>query len=274
MSPANTSYHGEPSHLLRKLVLLFLLLTAAALGGVLLFRQKPDFPILLFAFFTNISLGLIAGLGVRIVLSNQGWFVRGLAAAALVVVGLGVLGYFTDWQTGIGPLEFGRSTVDWLDLTQMVIGIDTAWIVLRAWQGSALRTSEAAPRSQSYARRRRTAQAASTAAPRIQLPRGWAVWPKPKLRTNGASRSRAGTHAPVLTFQKAAVRPAKRRSGLFNRRPQVQLAVVEEHRCPFCLEPVMRTDPRGIRECDVCHTLHHADCWAITNVCQVPHLNT
>jgi ribosomal protein L37AE/L43A len=50
--------------------------------------------------------------------------------------------------------------------------------------------------------------------------------------------------------------------------------MVEEHRCPYCLDPVSRNDPRGVKECDVCHTLHHADCWAITGVCQVPHLNT
>jgi hypothetical protein len=24
-------------------------------------------------------------------------------------------------------------------------------------------------------------------------------------------------------------------------------------------------------ECQICHTLHHADCWAITGTCQVPH---
>ncbi|MBI5302633.1 MAG: hypothetical protein HY868_10890 [Chloroflexi bacterium] len=50
-------------------------------------------------------------------------------------------------------------------------------------------------------------------------------------------------------------------------------AVVEE-RCPYCLDVVKRNDPRGIKVCEVCHTPHHADCWAITGKCQVPHLNT
>jgi hypothetical protein len=277
MSPANASYDRAPSHLLRKLVLLFLLVTAAALGGVLLFRQKPDFPILLFSFFTIVTLGLIAGLGVRTVLRDAGGFVRGMAAAALVVTGLGLLGYFTEWQLGIGPLEFGRTTVDWLDLTQMVIGIDTAWITMRAWQSSAVRTVPATHNVVSRPRRRRAVQASGAAAPRVQLPRSWSLWPKPRVRANPAVRSRAATRgAPVLTFQKAQPQPIrpKRRTGLFRRRPQVQLAVTEEHRCPYCLDIVMRSDPRGTRECDVCHTLHHADCWAITGVCQVPHLNT
>jgi hypothetical protein len=29
-----------------------------------------------------------------------------------------------------------------------------------------------------------------------------------------------------------------------------------------------------VKKCEVCNTLHHADCWAITGMCQVPHLNT
>ncbi|MBI4786154.1 MAG: hypothetical protein HY782_03790 [Chloroflexi bacterium] len=49
---------------------------------------------------------------------------------------------------------------------------------------------------------------------------------------------------------------------------------VVEDRCPYCLDIVKRNDPRGVQVCEVCHTPHHADCWAITGKCQVPHLNT
>jgi hypothetical protein len=51
----------------------------------------------------------------------------------------------------------------------------------------------------------------------------------------------------------------------------VRLVGEEEHRCPYCLELVMKNDPRGITVCPICHTQHHADCWALTGVCQVPH---
>lgn len=51
------------------------------------------------------------------------------------------------------------------------------------------------------------------------------------------------------------------------------VSVVEE-RCPYCLDVVKRNDPRGVKVCEVCRTPHHADCWAITGKCQVPHLNT
>jgi hypothetical protein len=259
------------SYLLPKLVLLFLLVSAAASGLVYLLRQKPDFPPLLFTFFTDVSLGVIAGLGVRTIMRDHGWFTRGAAAAAVVVVGLAVVGYFTGWKAGLGPLEFGRTTVDWLGLTQLVIAIDTAWVTLRAWHQPALAMSEAAPR-QVTPRRRRAAK--SPAAPRIQLPRSWSLWPKPrpKVRTRSGSGARTGSQSPILTLMKQPARPRSR--GGFRRKPQVQLAVVEDHRCPYCLDPVLRTDPRGVKECEVCHTLHHADCWAITGVCQVPHLKT
>jgi transposase len=36
---------------------------------------------------------------------------------------------------------------------------------------------------------------------------------------------------------------------------------------------VTARDPRGEVTCPVCHTRHHADCWAVTGVCQVPHHN-
>jgi len=51
----------------------------------------------------------------------------------------------------------------------------------------------------------------------------------------------------------------------------IQLSGQVEHRCPYCLEIVDPDDPGGAVECPICHTLHHADCWAITGTCQVPH---
>ncbi len=44
--------------------------------------------------------------------------------------------------------------------------------------------------------------------------------------------------------------------------------------CPYCLEEVKPRDPRGRVVCSICGTPHHADCWAITGKCEVPHLQT
>ncbi len=54
----------------------------------------------------------------------------------------------------------------------------------------------------------------------------------------------------------------------------LKLTGVVEDRCPYCLDVVKKNDPRGVHKCEVCGTPHHADCWAITGKCQVPHLNT
>ncbi len=51
----------------------------------------------------------------------------------------------------------------------------------------------------------------------------------------------------------------------------VRLIGETEHRCPYCLEVVVNNDPRGVKVCPICHTRHHADCWAVTGNCQVPH---
>jgi ribosomal protein L37AE/L43A len=51
----------------------------------------------------------------------------------------------------------------------------------------------------------------------------------------------------------------------------IHLIGKEEHRCPYCLEEVTSNDARGVKICPICHTYHHADCWAVTGACQVPH---
>jgi len=63
-----------------------------------------------------------------------------------------------------------------------------------------------------------------------------------------------------------------RRRGL-RKRARIRIAAQVEHRCPFCLEIVEPRDPRGAVECSICHSFHHADCWAVTGTCQVPHHN-
>jgi hypothetical protein len=102
-------------------------------------------------------------------------------------------------------------------------------------------------------------------------PRGAAQSVEPAVRVKHTRRRpRSGVRA--LTAADLPVHPKPRRGR--GRKPRVQFAVVEDHRCPFCLDPVSRADPRGWVECEVCHALHHKDCWDITGVCQVPHLNT
>ncbi|MBI3739250.1 MAG: hypothetical protein HY258_09415 [Chloroflexi bacterium] len=295
MSSYDFDQTSEHWHLFRKLSLLFLLIVAIALGLVILFRQKTGIPLLWFNLLADAGLGLIAGAGSRILLRQRNGFIRGLASAAMAIIGLVVLGYFTDWKSGIGPLQFvGRNAanwnrlthavssldwnntirylridrfdVNWFALAHMMIAIDSSWIALRAWNHSSPRVLEpsvSSPRVRSRRRAARTSPSLAVvphvpAAQRVSVPgsnsRSRVKRRKPeRVRSSGSSRSKAWN--PL------------------RRKPDVQLAVYEEHRCPYCLEPVKRNDPRGTVECDICHTLHHKDCWDITGSCQVPHLN-
>lgn len=85
-------------------------------------------------------------------------------------------------------------------------------------------------------------------------------------RTNSTSKAKPGKRSR----QKAA--PSLLRAARRAARRGIRFTGNEEARCPYCLEPVQSNDPRGSKVCPICHTRHHADCWAVTGVCQMPHL--
>jgi hypothetical protein len=282
----------EPWHLARKVLLLLLLVVALALGLVILFRQRTAIPLLLFNVLADASFGLVAGLATRILLRRRHGLIQATASAAVSIVGLVVLGYFTGWRSGIGPfqaglvrvhwldwanfplqlpLKFEPGTTDLLDLAHLAIAVDTGWIALRAWKPGRRASMQPAPSHGRQASRvsvpaARPSVVPSAPAGRIRLPARAASKPLIKRRTFGRPLIPSG----------GAVRAGRARSKRWNplrHRPAVQLAVHEEHRCPYCLQDVNRDDPRGAVECPICHTLHHKDCWDITGTCQVPHLN-
>jgi hypothetical protein len=277
----------------RKLFLLFLLAVAAVLGLVILFRQYMNVPMGLFNLLADVSIGLIMGVGSRLVLRRRHWLLRAITATALSVVGLALLGWLTAARSGIGPVTLESRRVHWLDqahialriptpsnpgtmdlmdLAHMVIAVDTSWLALRAWQRRS-RVSRASTKAPAVLRPSLIAAPARMAA----MPSA----PVPQVRPRAISRTRppAGRKKigrPRISGAALAVRPDRstsRRRSVFRRRPEVQLAAYEAHRCPYCLEDVNRNDARGSVECPVCHTLHHKDCWDITGTCQVPHLN-
>jgi len=80
-------------------------------------------------------------------------------------------------------------------------------------------------------------------------------------------------HSPKKMAVRVQVKRARRIASPKPQDSAVRLVGKEEHRCPFCLEEVVPNDPRGVKICPVCHTRHHADCWDVTGVCQVPHIH-
>ena len=315
MSPVDTTRPvREPGYLFRKLVLLLLLITAATLWIVLLFKYQTGFPLLLSTFFADASLGLIAGFGSRFVLYHRDWLIQFLIAIAVVVIGMTMIGSLTNSVLGIGPIELERKAaeqirqirvdrnlvdqinllridsrrlldfhkMDWADPIHLAISLVMTVLSLQAWSRSisTLQTIELAPLPAPplvtpSRRRRKSPSSSSNGRARVALPGSWLTRLKPSSQPIHRTHSNNGSRSTVLKEPKKArdqvVRPKRRRS---RRKPHIQFALVEEHRCPYCLDSVTHNDARGVKECEVCHTLHHADCWAITGTCQVPHLNT
>ena len=319
MTPVDTSPSvGQQENLFRKLVLLLLLITAAVLWTVLLFKKSANFPLLLSTFFVDASLGLIAGFGTRFLLRRRDGFVRFLTAVFITLLGMIMIGSLTNSVLGIGPIklegkfaeqlneiDFNQSLLeqiqflqigsrplldisrmDWADPVHFGVSVLMMLLSHHAWSRATPTTTlqpievveviplpapTPSPRSTTRARRVRRSTTSSNGGAHVQRTANELTHlrpsplPQPRTRSNNGSRSTV-----VKKIKDPVVKPKRKRS---RHKPQIQFAIVEEHRCPYCLDTVARSDPRGVEECKVCHTLHHADCWAITGVCQVPHLN-
>lgn len=243
MSTAPASPTDPPrAELLRNMLLFGLLVFVVALGLPFLLRMARTGPTSWLVVLNGAALGLACGFSARWALDRHTPLLRLAAALAALAGGMAFQGWLTGWQVGIGPLEFWPGRVDWAGLGQFSLGMGAALLALYAWQAPALP--------------HRPAVAPGPAAP------------SPPPRPRREKRPRGATRTRVPPPPEPAKRPARRK-----RRSRLQLSAREEHRCPYCLEPVQPGDPRGAVECRVCHTLHHADCWAITGACQVPHYN-
>lgn len=304
-SISNPTTAEESDSFMRKLILVLLLVINAVLGIVLWFQADKELPLLLSTFFADATLGLAAGLGARIVFRNWNRIAQYLVVILSVVIGMILLGNLTDAVLGIGPLALQReasnqirqlsfdstlpsqlrsldidlrtfidfSKMEASDVAHIAGSLLLAVMSLQAWR-STRQVIEVEPLGHSQIEVEPRNSGVSLApggsnGSHAHQPVSWfrspggGATPTPRIRSKNRIRSAARNDA------KSARRSRSRR-----RRPQIQLAVVEEHRCPYCLDPVVRNDPRGVKECDVCHSLHHADCWAITGFCQVPHLNS
>jgi len=280
---SNQSLETEPEryNLLRKLAILLLLVISSALWLYILFREKRlSYPTTIQELASGVVIAIVAGLSAQLILSQRGGFLRFVAAMVGDVVGIYLLGFISDGKYGISKFGWLPRSVDYDGLN--LIGIGFVIILFMALLFRRTRIivipepiqvippeGESSIASVQY----EPANSISVSTPdhpRVVLPRiSWSGFrmpgSAPRVRTNGR-------HSGMIQPAKVApaVAPKRRR----RKKLRVQLALIEEHRCPYCLENVTRSDPHGVVECNVCHTLHHKDCWDITGSCQVPHLNT
>jgi hypothetical protein len=240
---------------------------------------------LLMTIFAVLAIGLAAGAAPRA--SFYGWsvWIRFLAMLIVLLLGLVALGFFTNWRMGIGPLDpWLNGVVDPNQLTQFGGAFFVATVALWAWGQPAEKAERVHSNHRHSLGRRGSGEIpvdkkpaghpeslhthvtrSTNPSPRISSFLRFMKVPKPRRQT------KPGNGKLILSRTAQPTRSGFGR--IFRRKPNVQVSLYEEHRCPYCLEVVTHNDPRGVKKCNVCSTMHHADCWEITGTCQVPHLN-
>jgi hypothetical protein len=266
----------EKYNLPRKLVILLLLVISASLWLYVLFHErKIGYGRTVQEIAAGVVIALVAGLGAQLILSQREGLFRFVAAMAADVAGVYLLGFISDGKYGISKFGWLPRTIDYDGLNLVGIGFLIIVLISLLFRRTKVvvipepiqvASPLGEPDDSDFV------QAGSSNSISVSEPiRPQVSWSR--ILTTPLIRARSnGQHAGRIKPMKAApvVAPKRHRR---SRKARVQLALVEEHRCPYCLENVTRSDPRGVVECTVCHTLHHKDCWDITGTCQVPHLN-
>jgi ribosomal protein L37AE/L43A len=269
----------------RKLIVLMLFVGGITGLIVLVNYYQTSLTPLLMKIFAGLAIGLAAGAGSRTVFYKWPGFVRFIVMLIVLPIGLFILGIFTNWRMGIGPLEpWIKGVIDSDQLIQLGGTLLVAQLALEAWSKPTSRSGDVIPEarhSPGPGEQIQTFSAAQSVYPRSSqlqlqenltfLPRGN---PQLKFAKKAKAQSRTTRRAEKIVVAHPTQQTRSKRKRLFQRKPNLQISRYEDHRCPYCLEEVKRNDSRGIKKCNVCNAVHHADCWEITGSCQVPHLNT
>lgn len=271
-------------------------LLAAILFAVTYVINRTVYPPVL-SLAATAGLGLVAGFAARYMLQGRAGLLRLLAAWAAILVGQLLLGLLTAGQLGVGPVRVPLNAPDWRGLWHCALSIWASLLALYAWPSQPIEEQpvEARPsiwlsprnawraftervREMTQSLRRRFARVATAPEPSSGHARSGlqtAPPPAPSAPSWSASARAGDEDAP------AAPRTPERRNGVnqpqlnrqrkAKRMREIHVMGTEESRCPYCLDIVQPNDARGIVVCPICRARHHADCWAITGMCQVPH---
>lgn len=287
-----TPTRARRARLPRWLGVVFPVVILAALGFAFVQATNRTIVPLALSLALTTGLGLASGFVTRWTLRNQGGWVRASASLAAVVVGLLMLGLATRGQAGVGPLSPPLAQPNWEGLGRVALAALAAWLALFAWPPGQERRGGADRWRALLARFRARweVSALHRGLDRVRNGFGWArAWirpsrpraaaaslaPRVRLRAHSERSPRWGWNMlerirERLGRPNAALR-GRRRPPRSRASRNIRLMKVEEHRCPYCLDVVEPNDPRGVKVCRICRTRHHADCWEITGMCQVPH---
>ena len=240
------------------------------------------------------ALGLLTGFAARRSLPHRSNLLRWVVATGALTVCLLAAGIVSGGEVGLGPLLPLVLRIRWGEMAQLTSAGLAAWLAVRAFARPEVSSPDApapAPGETNWgftyhptihdtqpirARRGARPSTALRAAPSAHSARpvasgsgiaspSQAVHQQPPFRRGyrrlRAELSRVASWRPAFGFQLARRKPSP-----------IRFTGIGEDRCPYCLDVVMENDRRGVTTCPVCHTRHHAECWAVTGTCQMPHL--
>jgi hypothetical protein len=225
------------------------------------------------------GMGLTTGFISRFELPGRSSLVCWWVALFSLCVGMIPQGWLSGGVLGFDLITHELIKPDLDGLLRLFLGATSAWLAVRAWAGRLSPQSSSMPDRRGLRARIRPSHMQSNASGDVAAPSGVnIVAPNPRSpNTPSVVRPSGRQQTFNLRRPKFGAEGPKKWSIKRNRQRRIHAAIhlTEniEHRCPFCLELVERSDSSGSVECTICHTLHHADCWAVTGTCQVPHHN-
>ncbi len=263
------------------------------------------------ALAVSAGLGALAGFTARWALRGRNFVVRILTAWAALTVGLLLLGLLTAGEAGISLSLTQIAGPNVRGLVQLSVGALTAILALRAWRVRVRPAGEApqptlANRWQAFTGRLSANWQATGLyrwlnglQARFHPPAGEVqVAPSRPARSQRSTSTRSEPRTapraqpdPTPPAAATVVQPrTNRREDIVGwierlgtrsklvlgsrKNSLVKVGEVAEQRCPYCFDVIQKDDPRGIVVCPICKTPHHADCWAVTGMCQIPHSHT
>ena len=287
---------------------LFIVVTQTVLSSlVLLFiftlRQSGDINLLKYSIVFGI--GFIAGFSARSFLSKETRFLKILAALSSSALSLAIIFPLSGGFLGLNLFSPLNKTPDWEGLIQFALAALGATLVVLAFRSASSAPwikDPPAPASRHRVSSQQSSPVINRWLPKLSFPSG-------KKKIQKSSRVRSANKAPLsitksksrkspvpLAIAKAKAKsPAKKPAKISKpkklavassksktkkqtrpktkrlKKKDIKFTGVEEHSCPYCLDPVEAHDARGVKICKVCKTHHHADCWGITGACQIPH---
>lgn len=259
------------------LCVLFTVLVAA--GLTLLFVLPARFSPFLLKFVVIIGMGVAASFITRRLLAHRSAALRAVTAVFACIIALAVLSPLTLGFVGLNLLRTYAIATPLDAGIQLLVAALAVAAGQAAWAPSR-RTVMVEPREQQHEAEAVQAHGPSER-PRIGVGARHASPSQSRVRTTTSRQSPAPRSrwarfvsrfvAPPDTAPARKLRSAKPARKRAARGAGITLSEREQHVCPYCLEAVTKNDRRGVKICKICKTWHHADCWEITGVCQVPH---